>query len=153
MNLSLISLVLLALKFHKNLILKRGCKTTRSSKRLEYLSIVMAFTRNKEMPRLFIWFQKVRVSQLKMSRSSLKASSLKCMKRKYHVFQFCSNICLPSYKCFWWHWPSRFLKDVVANQNHKKEEHMWGINGKVFAQTMKIYCGHCICDVFHFIFF
>jgi hypothetical protein len=76
------------------------------------------------------------------------------MKKKYNVFQFCSNILFAHHtNVFGGIGLLDFLKDVVVNLNHKKEEHRWGINGKVFPQTMKIYCGHCICDMFQLFFF
>jgi hypothetical protein len=89
-----------------------------------------------------------------MSRPLLKVNSLKCMKRKYHVLQFCSNISFSIIQnVFVGIGFLDFLKDVLTNLNHKKKERRWGINGKVFAQTIKIYSGHCICDMFQLIFF
>jgi hypothetical protein len=57
-----------------------------------------------------------------MSKPSLKASSLECLKRK-DVFQFCSNILFTHHKnafggklALW-----DFLKDVARNLNRKKK--------------------------------
>ncbi len=68
-----------------------------------------------------LWYQKGRVARLKMSRPSLKASSLECLKRKY-VFQFCSNILFTHHTNAFGGKPTLwdFLKDVVGNLNWEK---------------------------------
>jgi hypothetical protein len=117
MNHSLTSLVMLAPKFHRNLILeknvihkdvaivKKGAKGTRFGRRLRSLSIhelsahSRAICKKHRAAKFVPWYQKGKVAQLKMSRPSLKVSSLECLKKK-DVFQFCSNILLPIAQMF-----------------------------------------------------
>ncbi len=50
-----------------------------------------AICKKYQTAKFVLWYQQGKVAQLKMSRPSLKASSLECVKKK-DVFQFCSNI-------------------------------------------------------------
>ena len=86
---------------------------------------------------------------LKISRPSFKSSSLELLRRK-DVFGFCSNIlnahCTNAFggKLTLWD----FLKDVAANITQAKQGYRWSLNSKAFAQTIKIYEGQRMCDLF-----
>ena len=41
-----------------------------------------------------------------------------------------------------------FLKDVANNLNHKKQRARWSRNSLAFSQTMKMYGGRRMCDLF-----
>jgi hypothetical protein len=70
-----------------------------------------------------------------------------------NVFQFCSNIlyshCTNVFErklVFW-----DFLKDMATNLNCRKRNG-WDTNSKAFGQTMKIYGGHHMRDLFQLSF-
>jgi hypothetical protein len=136
-------------------IVKRSAKGIGFGKRFRYLFIHepsahnCAICKKYQTAKFALWYQKGKVAQLKMSRPSLKVSSFECLKRK-DVFRFCNNILSTHCTNVFGGKPSLwdFLKDVVGNQNRKKEGYKWNMNNKGFTQTMKMYCGRHMCDFF-----
>jgi len=43
-----------------------------------------------------------------------------------------------------------FMKDVASNLNRKDSRKRYNENTKCFSQAMRIYGGHCLCDLFAF---
>lgn len=91
---------------------------------------------------------KLRITQLKVKRPTLKESAI-AASNEHNLYKFCGDI-LSAHRsgafrgrlALW-----DFMRDVAANLN-RKEGFRFSENSKALAQAMKVYGGRRMCDLF-----
>jgi hypothetical protein len=134
---------------------KRDNRNTGTGRRLGFLSVLKLATHSRvitkkyRIERAYHAHNRRRVSQLKMFRPLLK-QLVGIGDPATDVLKFCTNI-VAAYRtsafggkpALW-----NFMKDVATNLNRKKQGFRFSTNSKSFAQTLKIYGGRRMCDLF-----
>jgi hypothetical protein len=95
------------------------------------------------------WLMKSRIAQFKVSQRVVKLSAVESFNRK-DVLTFCNNILEAHITNAFGGKPTLwdFLRDVATNLNRVRHCHIFLKNTKSFAQTMRIYGGKRMCDLF-----
>jgi hypothetical protein len=134
---------------------KRGNRNTGTGRRLGFLSVLelaahsRIITKKYRIERAYHAHNRRRVSQLKMFRPLLK-QLVGIGDPATDVLKFCTNIVAAHRTSAFGGKPALwdFMKDVATNLNRKKQGFRFSTNSKSFAQTVKIYGGRRMCDLF-----
>jgi hypothetical protein len=140
----------------ESVVEKRGSRNTSEGRQLGYLSIFELATHNR------IISKKHRLEKAFYAHSKRKLAQLRIYKPLFSkleeleegdstdVMKFCINVVsahctnvLGGKPALW-----DFMKDVATNLNKKKGGCRYSANTTAFAQTIKIYGGRRMCDLF-----
>jgi hypothetical protein len=92
---------------------------------------------------------KLRITQLKVKRPTLKESAI-ATSNEHNLYKFCGDILSAHRSGAFGGRPALwdFMRDVAANLNRRKEGFRFSENSKALAQAMKVYGGRRMCDLF-----
>ena len=134
---------------------KRGTRGTEARRRLGYLSLLEVVCHNRSISgqfrheRMMHCHAKTKIAQLKMSRPTMKETT-KAADGTKNLLKFVNNIIaahrsgvLGGKPALW-----SYMKDVATNLNRKKSGYRFASNTKCFTQSMKMYGGKIMVNLF-----
>lgn len=134
---------------------KRGSRSCQPGRRLDYLWIVEVGHHSRELAKkfklekMYHWAAKARIVQLKVKRPTLREVARESS-ASGNVLKFCNDILAAHRSGAFGGKPALwdFMREVAANLNRTGRGHRFRENTKCFAETMRMFGGKRMCDLF-----